>query len=75
MKQNHLRLLLIGVTVVSLALVALANPDPWLRDSICEVWCVRVDHAAYWNNMLYDLGISAVSSVAFYVLLVILPRT
>lgn len=70
---------LVEITVALLAacgLVAvfLANPDPMLREQMCN-WgsCFRSDHAVFWNTLAYDIGLGLLLSTMFYWLLVKLP--
>ncbi|WP_105382430.1 hypothetical protein [Neorhizobium alkalisoli] len=62
---------LMGVTAV-----ALANPDPFARDLLCSGLsiCFRTQNAAFWNNVIYEIGLGSAVSVAFYWLLVKVPE-
>lgn len=64
------------VFAVGLICVVLANPDPLARDTLCNLinLCVRSLHAEFWNNLLYEIGLGAAISIAFYWLLVKIPE-
>lgn len=62
--------------VAGLACVILANPDPLARNTLCNVThlCLQSPNAAFWNNLLYEIGLGAAISIAFYWLLVKIPE-
>lgn len=66
---------LITLALVSLAMMFLANEDPFARDALCRVArCFYSDAALGWNKLLYDLSYGCVISVVFYWILVRLPE-
>lgn len=66
---------LIGLTFVSVAMMFLANEDPFVRDAICRIgFCFYSDSALGWNKLFYDFSAGCVVTVVFYWLLVRLPE-
>ena len=60
---------------MSAAVVLLAQEDPFVRIAVCTHigFCSTFAHAKAWYKIFYDLGIGALVSLAFYVLIVRLP--
>lgn len=66
---------LVVMSVISACAILLANPDPVVRDWLCELHvCWPSPHAAFWNTLFYDAGMGILMSVVFYWLLVKLPE-
>lgn len=44
-----------------LAVIALANPDPLAREALCIHLsaCFYSPNAAYWNSLMYEIGLGA----------------
>lgn len=62
--------------LTGLALIAVANPDPLAREALCAHLsaCFHSPNAAFWNSLLYEIGLGAAVSVGFYWLLVKVPE-
>ena len=74
--KNRLDQGLAVLFVMGIAMIFLANEDPFARHALCvytRLACFESIHAQTWNNILYDLGIGSVISLFFYVLIVRLP--
>ena len=56
-------------------MVFLSHEDPFVRIAVCTYIgpCPTVAHAKAWYKVFYDLGIGALVSLAFYLLVVRLP--
>ncbi|CAM3633380.1 hypothetical protein G6L26_005640 [Agrobacterium radiobacter] len=65
------------IFVISVTGVLLASPDPLARDTLCELTniCLRLRNQTFWNPLIYEFGLGASVSIAFYWLLVKLPQT
>lgn len=73
--QRKFDLLLLIPFFFALVSMALTNPDPWVRDSLCTMnMCLRSNHAEFWNSILNTLASGAVLSIFFYWLLVSYPN-
>lgn len=74
--QKAVELSLPYLFVCGLVAVALGNPDPLARDTLCSVipWCFSLPHPAFWNSLFFEFGLGASVSVLFYWLLVQLPE-
>src|SRR5262249_25456155 len=68
--------LLALVAILSVAAVLLSHEDPFVRIAVCNQtgFCSTFAHAKAWYKVIYDLGIGALVSLAFYVLVVRLPE-
>ncbi|MCY0095709.1 hypothetical protein [Hoeflea ulvae] len=75
MKRRTISIILAGVTISSALGLILANPDPFVRNELCNLWCPRSANPQFWNAIIFDLSVGAISSVIFYLLLVALPDT
>lgn len=73
MKKSIINFVLIGISAVSVLGLVFANPDPIVRNQMCQYWCPYLGSIQFWNSIVFDLSIGAISSVLFYVLLVALP--
>lgn len=75
LQRRSLNFLLAIVAIVSVAAVLLAHEDPFVRKAICSRIgpCSTFAHAKAWYKMFYDLGIGALVTLAFYLLVVRLP--
>jgi hypothetical protein len=67
--------LLAIIALVSVAVVLLAHEDPFARIAVCTHigFCSTFPHAKASYKIFYDLGIGALVSLAFYILVVRLP--
>jgi hypothetical protein len=67
---------LLVVFGASLLCIVLANPEPLARDALCAQIgvCSYSLHAAFWNNLIYEVSLGAGVSIAFYWLLVKVPE-
>lgn len=74
MKRRTTTWILIGVTVASVLGLVLANPDALVRNELCKLWCPQSDNPQFWNAIVFDLSVGAISSVIFYLMLVALPN-
>lgn len=74
--KRWLDLFLGVVGILSLAVLFLANEDPWARNSVCDLIkiCPMVTHAAALNKIAYDLAVAALISLIFYILVVRIPE-
>jgi hypothetical protein len=73
--KRPLDLALIGIFLVSAAVIVLGQEDPFLRKELLgglnfPLWL----HAHAWRKVLYDLGVGSFLSVVFYGLVVRLPE-
>jgi hypothetical protein len=68
--------LLAIVAIVSATAVLLSHEDPFVRIVACNHtgFCSTFAHAKAWYKVIYDLGIGALVSLAFYFLVVRLPE-
>jgi hypothetical protein len=69
--------LLLTIFVMAVAVMAVANEDPLLRNALCSTikWsCIRSAHFAAWNKLFYDLALGSFVSLVFYLLIVRLPE-
>jgi hypothetical protein len=73
--RRSLDVLLAIIAIICLALVLLSHEDPFIRIAVCThtALCSTVPHAKAWYKLIYDLGIGALVSLAFYYLVVRLP--
>ncbi len=64
------------VFAAGLAAIALANPDPLAREALCFRLsaCFYSPNAAFWNSLMYEIGLGVAVSVGFYWLLVKVPE-
>ena len=76
LRRRSLDVLLALVAIVSVAAVLLSHEDPFVRIAVCNQtgFCSTFAHAKAWYKVIYDLGIGALVSLAFYVLVVRLPE-
>jgi hypothetical protein len=76
LQRRSLDFLLVIIGIVSVALVLLSHEDPFVRVAVCTHtgFCPAFAHAKTWYKILYDLGIGALVSLAFYLLVVRLPE-
>jgi hypothetical protein len=75
-KGRGLDVLLALVAIVSATAVLLSHEDPFVRIAACNYTglCSTFAHAKAWYKVIYDLGIGALVSLAFYFLVVRLPE-
>jgi len=75
LRRRSLDVLLAIVAIVSAAAVLLSHEDPFVRIAVCTHtgFCPTFAHAKAGYKVLYDLGISALVSLVFYLLVVRLP--
>ncbi|WP_367715760.1 hypothetical protein AB2N04_16995 [Nitratireductor sp. GISD-1A_MAKvit] len=73
MRRRTIICTLVGVAAAGAIGLALANPDPLVRNELCRVWCPRSDSPQFWNAIIFNLSAGAIISVIFYLLLVLLP--
>ena len=69
--------LLLAMFAASMAVMAVANEDPILRDIVCskiEWACARSQHYKAWNKIFYDVSLASFVSLVFYFLIVRLPE-
>jgi len=73
--RRSLDFLLAIIAIVSVTMVFLSHEDPFVRIAVCTYIgpCPTVAHAKAWYKVFYDLGIGALVSLAFYLLVVRLP--
>jgi hypothetical protein len=65
----------IALFAVSVAIMFLANEDPFVRDALCRaVACFYSDAARAWNKLLYDFAAGCVITVVFFWILVRWPE-
>lgn len=74
-QRRLLDLSLAIIFIVSVAMVFLAHEDPFVRIAVCAHtgFCSTFVHAKAWYKVFYDLGIGALVSLVFYLLVVRLP--
>lgn len=66
---------LVALVAVSIAIMFLANEDPFARNALCRAGaCIYSDAARGWNKLFYDFAAGCVITVVFYWLLVRLPE-
>lgn len=66
---------LIGLVLVGLGVMLLANEHPFARDLLCSYGvCFRSEAAEWWNKLLYDFAAGGVITVIFYWVLVRWPE-
>jgi hypothetical protein len=75
LRRRSLDVLLALVAMVSVAAVLLSQEDPFVRIAVCKQtgFYSTFAHAKAWYKVIYDLGIGALVSLAFYLLVVRLP--
>jgi len=74
--QKWKRLLNLALPIIvfgSLSVMFLASADPFARDYLCRLACVRSEHADALNKIAYDIAAGSLVSVIFYYLVVRLP--
>jgi hypothetical protein len=70
-----LDLLLVGLVVLSVMVMFLANEDPFARNALCKVGhCFDSNAAVGWNKLFYDFSAGCVITIVFYWILVRLPE-
>jgi hypothetical protein len=76
LRRRSIDFLLVIIAIVSVAMVLLSHDDPFARIAVCTHigFCPTFVHAKAWYKVLYDLGIGALVSLAFYYLVVRLPE-
>jgi hypothetical protein len=71
--KRLLNLALLIIVFGSLSVMFLASDDPFARDDLCRLACVRSEHADALNKIAYDIAAGSLVSVIFYYLVVRLP--
>jgi hypothetical protein len=72
--KRPLDLVLIGIFLVSAAVILLGQEDPFLRQNLLgQISFPPWLHSHAWRKVLYDLGVGSFLSVVFYALVVRLP--
>jgi hypothetical protein len=67
--------LLLGIAVVSIAVVLLGQESPFVRAVVCvRMPCPAFANSHAWEKIAYDLGIGSIVSLYFYWLVVRLPE-
>ena len=65
---------LIALAAMSIAIMFLANEDPFARNALCRIGiCFHSDSARFWNKLLYDFAVGCAIAVLFFWLLVRWP--
>ena len=72
-----LNAILAALFITSSLAVLLAHENGLVRDAVCTSLkaCTSSPNANFWNKLIYDIGIGALLSLMFYLLLVKLPET
>jgi hypothetical protein len=73
LRRRSLDVLLAILAIVSAVVVLLSYEDPSIRVAVCTHTGFCSTFAKAWYKLLYDLGIGALVSLAFYYLVVRLP--
>jgi hypothetical protein len=73
--KRPLDLVLVAISLSSVATLFLAHEDPFARKAFCAFIgsCPTFAHAKAWEKIFYDLAVGALVSLIFYVLIVRLP--
>jgi len=71
--RRILDFILVVLLFVSLAIMFLANDDPFVREKFCRFICFRSLHATALNKILYDIAAASLVSLIFYYLVVRVP--
>jgi hypothetical protein len=74
--KRPLDIVLIVISILSVAALFLAHEDPFARDVVrarIGFCCPVIPNAKAWNKILYDLAVGALITMIFYLLVVRLP--